>query len=71
VLASLNHPHIGAIYGLAEADGFEALVLEDRNTIPIGISKGDNVSKAVVGRPGHVDTVGGRGLTSCRPRSKF
>ncbi len=28
VLASLNHPHIGAIYGLAEADGLEALVLE-------------------------------------------
>ena len=25
VLASLNHPHIGAIYGLEEADGLEAL----------------------------------------------
>ncbi len=28
VLASLNHPHIAAIYGLAEADGVEGLVLE-------------------------------------------
>ncbi len=28
VLASLNHPHIGAIYGLEEADGVRALVLE-------------------------------------------
>src|SRR6266508_1589638 len=28
VLASLNHPHIAAIYGLEEADGVEGLVLE-------------------------------------------
>jgi serine/threonine protein kinase len=28
VLASLNHPHIGAIYGFEEADGLRALVLE-------------------------------------------
>src|SRR5262249_47558124 len=28
VLASLNHPHIGAIYGLDEADGTHFLVLE-------------------------------------------
>jgi serine/threonine protein kinase/Tfp pilus assembly protein PilF len=28
VLASLNHPHIGAIYGLEEADGLRALILE-------------------------------------------
>jgi serine/threonine-protein kinase len=28
VLASLNHPHIGAIYGLNEANGTEFLVLE-------------------------------------------
>ena len=28
VLATLNHPHIGAIYGLEHADGVQALVLE-------------------------------------------
>ena len=28
VLASLNHPHIGHIYGLEEAEGTKALVLE-------------------------------------------
>jgi Tol biopolymer transport system component len=28
VLASLNHPHIGAIYGLEDADGVSALVME-------------------------------------------
>jgi serine/threonine-protein kinase len=28
LLASLNHPHIAAIYGLAESDGTHALVLE-------------------------------------------
>jgi serine/threonine protein kinase len=28
VLASLNYPHIGAIYGIEEAEGVRALVLE-------------------------------------------
>src|SRR5215467_4510288 len=28
VLASLNHPHIGSIYGLEESDGVKALVME-------------------------------------------
>src|SRR5919199_3995332 len=28
LLASLNHPHIAAIYGIEEADGVRALVLE-------------------------------------------
>ena len=28
VLASLNHPHIAAIYGVEDADGVRALVLE-------------------------------------------
>src|SRR5512133_2422318 len=28
VLAVLNHPHIGGIYGLEEADGVRALILE-------------------------------------------
>src|SRR5436189_4359447 len=28
VLASLNHPHVGAIYGVEETGGVQALVLE-------------------------------------------
>ena len=28
ILAALNHPHIGAIYGLEDVDGIRALVLE-------------------------------------------
>ena len=28
VLASLNHPHIGVVYGLEEVDGYNALVME-------------------------------------------
>jgi serine/threonine protein kinase len=28
ILATLNHPHIGAIYGVEESDGVRALVLE-------------------------------------------
>src|SRR5712675_1301473 len=28
LLASLNHPHIGGIYGLEESNGLRALVLE-------------------------------------------
>src|SRR5918994_2098661 len=28
ILASLNHPHIAAVYGLDEADGVRALVME-------------------------------------------
>ena len=28
MLASLNHPHIGGIYGFEESDGAPALVLE-------------------------------------------
>ena len=35
VLASLNHPHIGGIYGLEESEGVKALILEyiDRPTL--------------------------------------
>ena len=42
VLASLNHPHIGAIYGLEEADGVRALVLElvDGETLGDRIARG-------------------------------
>ena len=42
VLASLNHPNIGSIYGLEEADGIRALVLElvEGPTLADRISKG-------------------------------
>ena len=42
VLASLNHPNIAAIYGLEEADGIRALVLElvDGPTLAERIDKG-------------------------------
>ena len=47
VLASLNHPHIGAIYGVEDADGTPALVLElvegetlaDRARGPVPVSE--------------------------------
>ena len=42
VLASLNHPNIAAIYGLEEADGVRALVLElvEGPTLADRIAKG-------------------------------
>jgi eukaryotic-like serine/threonine-protein kinase len=42
ILASLNHPHIGAIYGLEDADGVLALVLElvDGETLADRLTKG-------------------------------
>ena len=42
VLASLNHPHVGAIYGLEDADGVRALVLElvDGETLADRIARG-------------------------------
>ena len=43
VLASLNHPHIGAIYGFEDADNVPALVLE--------LVDGDTLDERVRGRP--------------------
>src|SRR5687767_2250574 len=42
MLATLNHPHIGAIYGLEDADGMLALVLElvDGETVANRIARG-------------------------------
>src|SRR5262245_44480385 len=42
VLASLNHPHIAAIYGFEESDGLKALVMElvDGPTLADRIEKG-------------------------------
>src|SRR6202011_2416489 len=43
VLASLNHPHIGAIYGLEEANGCQFLVLE--------LVNGETLAQRIAGRP--------------------
>src|SRR5262245_11679847 len=42
VLASLNHPHIAAIYGVAEFDGARALVLElvEGETLAVRLTRG-------------------------------
>jgi serine/threonine-protein kinase len=42
VLATLNHPHIGAIYGVVEADGLRGLVLElvDGETLAARLRRG-------------------------------
>ena len=42
VLASLNHPHVGAIYGLEDVDGQQVLVLEfvDGETLADRIARG-------------------------------
>jgi serine/threonine-protein kinase len=51
VLASLNHPHIAAIYGLEEADGVRALVLElvEGETLADRIARGPiTVDEALV-----------------------
>src|SRR5262245_22613194 len=43
VLASLNHPHIAAIYGLEESDGVTALVME--------LVEGDDLSQRIARGP--------------------
>src|SRR5207253_1229600 len=51
MLASLNHPHIGAIYGLEEAQGAQFLVLElvDGKTLAHRIAEGPlPVEEAIV-----------------------
>src|SRR5262249_57645325 len=47
VLAALNHPHIGAIYGLEEAGGTQFLVLE--------LVDGDSLDKRIARGPIPVD----------------
>ena len=53
VLASLNHPHIGAIYGAEEAGGMPALVLEliDGHTLDELLSSAAPASGSRVGLP--------------------
>ena len=49
VLASLNHPHIGAIYGLEESGGIRALVLElvEGDTLEARIARGLHQKEAL------------------------
>jgi serine/threonine protein kinase len=47
VLAALNHPHIGAIYGLEEANSTQFLVLE--------LVDGESLDKRIARGPIHVD----------------
>ena len=57
VLASLNHPHVGAIYGLEESEGIRALVLE----LVAGDTLAERIARAA-GRAGRE----GRGPGSAR-----
>ncbi len=47
VLASLNHPHIAAIYGLEESDGVDALVLE--------LVEGESLAERIARGPVSID----------------
>ncbi len=54
VLATLNHPHIGAIYGLEHADDVQALVLElvEGETLAERLEKGPlSISECLTDRP--------------------
>ena len=53
VLASLNHPHIGAIYGVEESDGVHALVLElvEGETLAERIQQVSRLKSQVSGLP--------------------
>ena len=49
VLATLNHPNVGAIYGLEDGDGIHALVLElvEGETLAEKLGRGSKVSSAL------------------------
>ena len=59
MLATLNHPHIGAIYGVEEANGVRGLVLElvEGETLAEQIAAGGRASSAPLGAAGS-DTSG-------------
>ena len=69
-LATLNHPHIGAIYGLEDANGVPALVLElvEGETLAerIARSAGDEQRLAARGRGCH--RTADRRRSRCRPQ---
>ena len=49
VLASLNHPHIAHIYGLEDADGVKALVME----LVDGVTLADRIAHGGLPLDGH------------------
>ena len=53
LLAALNHPHVGSIYGLEEVDGVHALVLEliDGETLADKLAEGSTRTSYVSGLP--------------------
>ena len=52
ILASLNHPNIAAIYGIEEAEGTRALVLElvEGPTLAASAGSGDGLWSWTIGR---------------------
>ncbi len=57
LLASLNHPNIGSIFGFEESDGIHALVLE----LVEGPTLADRIADgAIVVRRGHADRTANR-----------
>lgn len=58
VLASLNHPNIGAIHGLEEANGQQYLILE--------FIEGETLDERLSHGPLPIDDAGGRrGIQTC------
>ena len=77
VLASLNHPHIAAIYGTEDVDGLRALILElvEGETLADRIAQRSRVGRVLSDRPrsdaeaeGLSPDSKGSGLHSERPR---
>jgi Tol biopolymer transport system component len=68
VLASLNHPHIGAIYGVENSDGIHALVLElvEGETLADRLAKGalplDRALRLAIQIAGALDTAHRAGI---------
>ena len=62
VLAALNHPNIGAIYGVERADGIRALVLE--------LVEGETLADRIARGPLSAEGCAGYRAADCRgPRS--
>ena len=65
VLATLNHPHIGAIYGLEETDGVRGLVLE----LVEGATLAERLASGPLPIPGGAHASRARSRTRSKPRT--